>query len=486
MVASLVLLMQWSLGKGMIDYVNTKEVELLKPLTSELTDIYKKSNSWSELENRQRQFQYMINLQLNDSEFESPKKNRPHRRHDQKRPPLMRGEGKQIKRNNDGFFEQRRPPPKGGFRAQNNSHPPKPPEHRVSYAVLDANKNYVVGHYIKDREYAYTPIVLDAITVGYLVVSKRNKLTQGYELDFIKEQQSYIWFIALGMMLFVIIITLPLARHLVQPIRQLTLGMHKLTQGNYKQNLDVKRQDEFGQLSRDFNELSKTLEQNETARKRWLANISHELRTPVAILKGEIEAMLDGVRPLSLGNIKSTQEEVTHLQNLIEDLHQLTSADIGAMKYRKQESDLTDLVDKESARYQGYIADAGLKFKCQNAKSSINVYIDHTRICQLLDNLINNAIKYAITGTQIKLCLLRTNKMVQIIVEDDGPGVEDTHLPHLFEHLYRVDNSRNRETGGTGLGLSICAHIVEAHQGSIEAKKSDLGGLKVIIHLPLS
>jgi len=494
MVASLILLMQWSLGKGMIDYVNTKEIEQLKPLITQLQNVYSKSNDWDSLENNHRQFQRMIKSQLLDSDFAPPNNKKPPPRRKGQRRPAPR-EGHRAKHHSDleGFPEPRHPKrPEDVYGNEHNKNPPPesdkrpPPKPKVSYAVLDNEQNYIVGHFDKKRDYSLTPITLNQEVIGFFAMSKRHKLAQGYELDFIKQQQSYIWFIGIGIMLLVIVITLPLARHLVQPIRQLKSGMHKLTQGNYSQNLDVKRQDEFGQLNRDFNELSQTLDKNETARKRWLANISYELRTPVAILKGEIEAMLDGIRPLNLDNIKSTQEEVEHLQKLIEDLHQLTSADIGAMKYRKQNTNLADLISKESNRYKGYVTDTGLCFEYTPYAKAINVYVDQTRISQLLDNLINNGIKYASSGSKIQLSLLVNKKTVEIIVEDDGPGVNENHLPHLFEHLYRVDNSRNRETGGTGLGLSICAHIVEAHQGQIKASKSILGGLKVTIALPLS
>ncbi|WDE08348.1 HAMP domain-containing protein [Thalassomonas viridans] len=391
-----------------------------------------------------------------------------------------------------------RPPPPGrdGFRPphEEGGFPPLPPHHkpgaakpeyRVSYALLDRDKKYVVGDYPQNREYVYMDIPQEEETIGFLAVSKRNELTKGYELDFLEQQQHYLWFIAVLVMLLVILVTLPLARHLVQPIRQLTSGMHKLTQGDYRQSLDLKRRDEFGMLSRDFNELATTLEQNESARKRWLANISHELRTPVAILRGELEAMIDGIRTLSQEGIESANQEVMHLQRLIEDLHQLTSADIGGMTYRKQKLDLTRLLVNEQMKYQGYLADVGLDFKLAVPVQAVWIHADKTRFCQLLDNLVNNCIKYASSGSQVRITLERNQEKACLYIEDDGPGVDDKHLAHLFEHLYRTDDSRNSQTGGTGLGLSICSHIVAAHQGEICANHSTLGGLKVTISLPI-
>ena len=263
--------------------------------------------------------------------------------------------------------------------------------------------------------------------------------------------------------------------------------MHKLTQGDYVQQLDLKRKDELGELSRDFNELAITLNENEDARKRWLANISHELRTPVAILRGELEAMLDGVRSLDKSNIDSANDEVKHLQRLIDDLHQLTSADIGGMHYRKKSINFNDWLNSEENKYRSYLANANISFAVEINNTSAFIFADSTRLCQLFENIINNCIKYA-GASRVNISLARHHNpnVVTIIVEDNGIGVDDVHLAHLFEHLYRVENSRNRKTGGSGLGLSICAHIVAAHQGTIVAEKSHLGGLAIMIKLPLS
>lgn len=502
LVGTLVLLVQWSIDKGMVDYVNTRELNTLKPLVDDLAIIYQREQSWGSLQGEHRKFQHMLAQQLSGSDFSHPREEVERRR---------------APRNRDGFSEHKRPkrfeppPPRhtrlqerrpkerpakqGASRAPRERDfrmppPPRggvPPRHNVSYALLDKEKHLIVGNYPQDNDYVYSDIIVDKETVGYFAVSKRNKLTQGYELDFIEQQKHYLWFAAIVVMLLVALVTMPLARHLVDPIRQLTRAVYRLTQGEYKQSLNHQRKDEFGQLNRDVNELAQTLETNETARKRWLANISHELRTPIAILRGELEAMLDGVRDINNENILSASHEVLHLQRLVEDLHQLTSADIGGMSYRKSEFDLAKLLQQESGKYSSYLAHVGGTFDCCTPDRKVSVFADNTRICQLLDNLVNNCVKYAGDNCLVKLSLSvnRAKKIAEITVEDNGVGVDEKHYAHLFEHLYRVDDSRNRSTGGTGLGLSICAHIVDAHQGKIIAKQSTLGGLAVIISLPL-
>ncbi|NQY33497.1 MAG: HAMP domain-containing protein [Alteromonadaceae bacterium] len=479
LVSTLVFLVQWSIGKGMVEYVNTREIELLQPLVIELSEIYHFDGSWQIFHNNHRRFRRMLNLYLADTEFYDPlpKGDRPHR------PPQHKNDRHPPERRAKPFKRKPPPPPPPPERER----PPRKAAPRVSYAVLDEHKALVVGDYPLHLEYSFTEIVHEDKTVGYLAISKRDGLTKGYELDFIEQQQSYLWLMAICVMLLVVVVTFPLARNLVRPIRQLTQGMHNLTQGDFQQYIVSKRQDELGNLSRDFNELAVTLAQNESIRKRWLANISHELRTPIAILRGELEAMLDKVRPVSMKSIASANQEVLHLQRLVEDLHELTSADIGGLKYHKQQMDLKACFVREQARYQGYLADEGLELVMKLPEDPVLILADETRLCQLVENLLNNSIKYAGSGCKVSISLTSDPKshQAQLCIEDNGVGVEKIHLNNLFEHLYRVDDSRNRETGGTGLGLSICAQIVKGHQGTISAKKSKLGGLAIIIKLTL-
>jgi len=475
LVTVLVLLMQWSIDKGMVEYVATKEIETLKPVIAELSDEYQIDGNWRSMVGQHHKFRRLISLQLFNSDFEQnlrvpPPKRRRLSQSDHMPPPKKNGPPSRV--NN----LERRPPP---------------PESEAHYALLDANEKLIVGNFLNTLEYTKTPIEIDNNVIGYFAISKRNQLTKGYEVDFVNQQQHYLWLIALLVMSFVVLVTLPLARHIVEPIKLIAQGMHKLTQGEYKQSITLTRQDELSELSRDYNQLALTLAENETARKRWLANISHELRTPVAILRGELEAMLDKVRPLSVENITSANDEVKHLQRLIDDLNLLTSADVGGMRYRKQDEVLQVLIASITEKYKSYLADASITLTIDCNVQALEIYADKNRFLQLFENIINNCIKYSsatVLNISVKIDELTQNPAEQCVTirfEDNGVGVEEEHLPHLFEHLYRVEDSRNRKTGGSGLGLSICRHIVMAHQGEISAQKSPHDGLAIIIKLPV-
>ncbi|KTF11434.1 ATP-binding protein [Pseudoalteromonas sp. 10-33] len=460
-IAGLVVLIQWSIGQGVIDYVNAKEIKALEPLVAKLAKQYESSASWDEVIHDNKSFRRLVEAELQSSQF-SEFAERPSPRGRSMRPP---------------------PPERGRFDMKG---PPRPND-IAHYALLDKNKQPIRGRYLDELTYINTPITVNNIVIGYLAVSKRDNLVDGYELDFLEQQTNYLWLIAIAAALFTLLLTFLLSRHLVGPVKQIATGMHQLTQGNFTTKLTLDRKDELGQLSEDFNTLAFTLAKDEQVRKRWLANISHELRTPMSILLGELEAMLLGVREPNTQNISSANDEAMHLKRLIDDLHMLNSAELGGMHYTMQPTDLTILLNTIEQKYQVIFEQHTIKLYLLNSAQYANVEADKTRLLQLFDNILMNAVHYA-QCTTISITAKNISKkgqsFIELSIEDNGVGVESSHLAHLFEYLYRVDGARNRQEGGSGLGLSICKHIVEGHNGEIVAEKADLGGLAIIIRLP--
>ncbi|MEL0640944.1 ATP-binding protein [Pseudoalteromonas aliena] len=461
-IAGLVVLIQWSIGQGVIDFVNAKEIKALEPLVVQLSKQYEKTPSWKRVVGDGESFRVLIESQLENSQF-LPK------------PQEGPGAGGRMIRH----------PPPDHHRLGGDRRPP--PGNIAHYALLDENKQRVVGRYLSHLNYITTPIIVSDKIVGYLAVSKRDSLVDGYELDFLQQQTNYLWFIALAAVLLTLLVTFLLSRHLVSPVKQIANGMHRLTQGNYETKLTLERKDELGQLSEDFNTLAFTLAKDEQVRKRWLANISHELRTPMSILLGELEAMLLGIREPNAKNISSANDEALHLKRLIDDLHMLNSAELGGMHYTMQPTDMALLLNTIEQKYQVVLEQHNIKIYLLNSAKHITVQADKTRLLQLLDNILMNAVHYAQCTTislTAKNISIKGQTYLELIIEDNGGGVEQSHLSHLFEYLYRVDSSRNRQEGGSGLGLSICQHIVKGHKGEITAEKASLGGLAIIIRLP--
>jgi two-component system, OmpR family, sensor histidine kinase BaeS len=213
--------------------------------------------------------------------------------------------------------------------------------------------------------------------------------------------------------------------------------------------------------------------------------VSHELRTPLAIIRGELEALEDGVRRFDAEAIKSLQMEVGTLSKLIDDLYQLSLADLGAMVYRKTDLDIGRLLANTTEVFQERFRKADMTLELRLPATPVTIYADENRLHQLFSNLIENSLRYTNAGGCLRIECSAAGGALTIELMDSAPGVDEKNLPRLFERFYRVEASRNRASGGAGLGLAICRAIVEAHDGAIAAQPSPLGGLWLTIRLPL-
>jgi two-component system sensor histidine kinase BaeS len=286
--------------------------------------------------------------------------------------------------------------------------------------------------------------------------------------------------IALGL---AALLGLLLSRHLSRPVRELARTVTRLSRGQYEVRVAAAGRDETARLARTVNQLAENLERNRSARHRWMADIAHELRTPVAILKGEIEALADGVRKPDKQVLTSLVEEVDQLACLVDDLQTLALADAGALDLRREPLDLCGLIQQVATAFRERLAERGITLEL-DLPQGVTAVGDARRLRQLMHNLLENCARYADPEGWVRIGVSATPTGVSLSVEDSGPGVSDTRLERLFDRFYRGDESRSRAGGGSGLGLSICRNIVEAHGGRIRAARGDSGGLAVYIELP--
>ena len=275
-----------------------------------------------------------------------------------------------------------------------------------------------------------------------------------------------------------------LARHLSRPVRELEDTVRALTHGNFDQRAAVTSGDEIGGLAVGINRLAETLEKNRSSRQRWMAEIAHELRTPVAILKGEIEALTDGVRAPDERAMASLREEIEQLSVLVDDLQTLALADAGALNLRRESVELVALVRQVAESFAGRFAARDISVEL-DLPEPIDVLADAQRLRQLLQNLLENSSRYVESGGRVRIGLTRGAGDAQLTVEDSGPGVGEAQMALLFERFYRLERGRSRAGGGSGLGLAICRNIVEAHGGEIRAVRSPLGGLGIQVRIPV-
>ena len=359
---------------------------------------------------------------------------------------------------------------------------------RPHLLLLDSNQEIIFGDQEALPLADLNPIIVNDQTVGYLAVTSRQELSERADQLFVQSQTSSFFIFGIVLVAISALIALPASSYLVRPIQDLVRGTRSLTAGDYNSRIKIRGSDELSQLSQDFNTLALTLYQNQTARRQWIADISHELRTPLAILRGELEAAQDGIRPLNPESLNSWHQEVVHLNTLVNDLHELSMSDLGALVYEKERVDLPSVIDQSMEMYQNLIKQHDIKVSRHVSsfkdKNQIMVFGDPKRLKQLFDNLLQNTCRYTNDGGRLKIQIEETADEVIIRWCDSEPGVASEDLEKLFTRLYRIEASRNRKEGGSGLGLAICKNIVEAHEGSIKAENSDIGGLSLVIRLP--
>ncbi|WP_222888296.1 two-component system sensor histidine kinase BaeS [Enterobacter sp. C2] len=388
-------------------------------------------------------------------------------------------------RNNDRFvFQILR-----SFEHDGDSDRPGPgmPPHgwRTQFWVTDQSGDVLVGPRSPiPKEGTRRAIMVNGAEVGSVIASPVERLTRNTDINFDRQQRRTSWLIVGLATLLAALATFPLARGLLAPVKRLVEGTHRLAAGDFTTRVTTTSPDELGKLAQDFNQLASTLEKNQQMRRDFMADISHELRTPLAVLRGELEAIQDGVRQFTPESVASLQAEVGTLTKLVDDLHQLSMSDEGALAYQKAPMDVITLLEIAAGAFRERFASRGLTLSVSLPESAI-VFGDRDRLMQLFNNLLENSLRYTDAGGQLLISASVKPDILAMTFADSGPGVSDEQLSRLFERFYRTEGSRNRASGGSGLGLPICVNIVEAHGGTIAAAHSPFGGVSITVELPL-
>lgn len=352
------------------------------------------------------------------------------------------------------------------------------------FTLYDAQRRRLAGFPGPALNVVERAIVVDGATVGWLVMAPFESASSAAERRFEDAQTRASWAVGLGATLMAAAIAAWASRRLLTPVKRVAAATHRLAAGDYETRVDVRSRDEVGQLAADFNRLAHTLQRNEQMRREFMADVSHELRTPLGVLHGELEALEDGVRTLDQASLRSLQAEVATLNKLVNDLYELSLADVGALAYRKADVDLSEPLQQTAGAFGERLAASGLRLQLELPGAPLMVFADERRLQQLFNNLLENSCRYTEAGGLLRIAARAEAGQVLIDVMDSAPGVGAEHLARIFDRFFRVDPSRNRSSGGAGLGLTICRRIVEAHDGRIDARPSPLGGLWMSIRLP--
>lgn len=356
-------------------------------------------------------------------------------------------------------------------------------------ALLDNDGRLVSGNPNMRPEFPGQDIIVDGRRVGRIAVVpiQANSWLADAAYSYFLERHLYTtWLIAIATVALVSAMAFWMARRFLNDIQEVNRSVQRLANGEYTARAPVASRDEIGLLAEHCNQLADSLQRTEEMRLRFMADISHELRTPLAVLRGELEAIEDGIRAPTATSIRSLQVEVATLNKLVDDLHSLFVADNGAQAFRMERTDLRESLSHTLDAFRERLADRGVKLETQLGMNESPVMADGDRLGQLFSNILENVLRYAAGGGYLRVACLQKDKEALLTFEDAGPGVPENLLLPIFERFYRVEGSRSRMSGGTGLGLAICKSIVQAHAGTIGARRSAKGGLCIQISLPIS
>lgn len=245
----------------------------------------------------------------------------------------------------------------------------------------------------------------------------------------------------------------------------------------------------MGILAKTFNDMSTELEQNETMRRHLFASVAHELRTPLAIIQGNLEGMIDDVIPANKKMFLSMEDEVLRLGRLVQDLNDLSLAEIDKLVLHKERADINILLERAVSMLQPLCDEKELTVRLHLCPELPNVSIDVDRINQVVYNILNNAIRYINRGDTIAVTTERAVKegkeYVLVSIADTGNGISPEDLPHIFQYFYRGEKSRSRKSGGSGIGLALAKQFVVSHGGLLDVESEVGKGTTFYIYLPL-
>jgi signal transduction histidine kinase len=275
-----------------------------------------------------------------------------------------------------------------------------------------------------------------------------------------------------------------LSRSLTRPLDELAAAARDIGAQNLSRRVNVKGTDEIADVATAFNEMAGRLEQQETLRRNLLADVAHELRTPVTVLQGNLRAILDDVYPLEKEEVARLYEQTLHLTRLIDDLRELAQAEAHQLPLNVTAVDVAKLVKETAVTFQPICDHEGITLRAELLGALPIIQADQARLRQSLNNLLDNAIRHTPRNGTITMQAEQLPGELQLRVIDTGEGITAEHREHVFDRFYRIDPARSRETGGTGLGLAIVKAIVEAHGGKITVESDGKGqGSRFVIHL---
>jgi len=333
----------------------------------------------------------------------------------------------------------------------------------------------------KSRSYNLT---LDSDSIGSMEVYFPNELI-GEDIAFLETIKSNIYLAVIVTVVLAFLFSLLFSKRLTSGFQKLSNAIQSLQGHKWRTRIDVKDLTvEMRTLGESFNQLAESLSKEEKLRKQFTADFAHEIRTPLATLRSQIEAYLDGVFEPTSKRLQQSHDELMRLVRLVNELEKLLAAENPQIKLNKTDIEAQHLLRRLEAHFKPVFREKGVQLIVQEPVKEYWFKADSDRVVQVLTNIINNALQYTPKGNKVFVMAFEFGEYIGFSIRDEGIGIKKGDLPYLFERFYRGDKSRDRKTGGIGIGLSIVKALMDAHGGEIQINSKWKEGTEVEVLFP--
>ncbi|MBK9780988.1 MAG: HAMP domain-containing protein [Anaerolineales bacterium] len=316
--------------------------------------------------------------------------------------------------------------------------------------------------------------------IGYLVITPYS-LSQRF--GFARAIVFPIGVISLLLATFLVVVANLLMRRFVNPLADVIYAARAVTDGKLDTRISTEGPQDLRTLSESFNVMASSLERNDRERRDFLADIAHELRTPLSIIRGRLEGIIDGIYAENGPQVSTALEQTYLLERLVDDLRLLTLAEKRQLVFDKTNVDVGNLIATVIDMLSAQAQEKNISLVLSERSGNLTAQLDPQRFEQVLSNLIGNALRYVPDGGRVWVTANETAEGLSVTVNDNGLGIPEEDLPFIFDRFWRKEKSRSRASGGTGLGLAISKQLIEAQGGRIEARNLPEGGLQILISL---
>lgn len=337
-----------------------------------------------------------------------------------------------------------------------------------------------------DKDYQSTTYDLsfDSRPIGSIEVYYPDTLL-GEDFAFLNTIKLNIYIAAVITLILSFLFSMLFSKRLTSGFNKLSRAVHELQDHKLHVRVPVERlTEEMKPLGHSFNKLALSLTKEETLRKQFTADLAHELRTPLATLRSQIEAYQDGVWEPTPKRLQQSHDELMRLVRLVNELEKLLAAENPQINLNKTDIEAGKVVDLIESQFEPAFQEKGVKLKIIKLAKEHWFIADQDRVIQILTNIVNNALQYTQAGKNVGISIVQKDDFIGFSIKDEGIGIREEELPYLYERFYRGDKSRDRKTGGIGIGLSIVKALVDAHQGQIEIESVLKVGTTVTVFFP--